>query len=38
MSTNVCTCKQDEEVSNVETKMANNQIRRLPVCNEKIKL
>lgn len=35
MSTNVCTCKQDEEVSNVETKMANNQIRRLPVCNEK---
>ena len=34
MTTNVCTCKQDDEMSNAETKMANNQIRRLPVCDE----
>ena len=34
MTTNVCTCKQDEDITNAETKMANNQIRRLPVCDE----
>ena len=32
MSTNVCTCKQDDDMTNAESKMANNQIRRLPVC------
>ncbi len=32
MSCNVCTCKQEDEVSNAQSKMANNQIRRLPVC------
>ena len=34
MTTNVCTCKKDDEMSNAESKMANNQIRRLPVCDE----
>ena len=34
MTTNVCTCKQDDEMSNAESKMANNQIRRLPVFDE----
>ena len=34
MSTDVCTCKEDDEMSNAETKMGNNQIRRLPVCDE----
>lgn len=34
MSTNVCTCKEDDEMSNAESKMGNNQIRRLPVCDE----
>lgn len=32
MSTNVCTCKKDDEVSNAESIMAENKIRRLPVC------
>ena len=27
MSTNLCTCKQDEDITNAESKMANNQIR-----------
>lgn len=35
MSTNVCTCKEDDEMSNAESKMGNNKIRRLPVCDEK---
>lgn len=34
MSTNVCTCKQDEDMTNAESKMANYQIRRLPVCDD----
>ena len=34
MTTNVCTCKKDDEVTNAESKMANNQIRRLPVCDD----
>lgn len=34
MTTNVCTCKQDEEVSNAESKMSAYQIRRIPVCDE----
>ena len=32
MTCNVCTCKKDDELSNAESKMAQNQIRRLPVC------
>ena len=34
MSTNVCICKEDDDMTNAESKMANNQIRRLPVCDE----
>lgn len=34
MSTNVCTCKEDDEVSDAESKMSTNQVRRLPVCDE----
>ena len=34
MSTNVCTCKEDDDMVNAENKMANNQIRRLPVCDD----
>ena len=34
MSTDVCTCKEDEDMTNAESKMASNQIRRLPVCDE----
>ena len=32
MTLNVCSCTQDEEMTNAQTKMAQNQIRRLPVC------
>ncbi len=32
MSCNVCTCTEDDEMTNAESKMAQNQIRRLPVC------
>lgn len=34
MSTNVCTCKQEDDMVNAENKMSNYQIRRLPVCDE----
>ena len=34
MSTNVSTCKQNDDMSSAESKMANCQIRRLPVCDE----
>lgn len=34
MTTNVCTCKEDDDMVNAENKMSNNQIRRLPVCDE----
>lgn len=34
MSTNVCTCKEDDDMVNAENKMSNYQIRRLPVCDE----
>lgn len=34
MSTNVCTCKEDDDMVNAENKMSNHQIRRLPVCDE----
>ena len=32
MTCNVCTCGEDDEISNVESKMSENQIRRIPVC------
>lgn len=32
MTQNVCTCKEDDEMLNAETKMGQNQVRRLPVC------
>ncbi len=35
MTCNVCTCTESDELSNAESKMSQNQIRRLPVCNEK---
>ena len=38
MTCNVCTCKEDEEMTNAESKMAQNQIRRLPVCDNKNKV
>ncbi len=38
MTCNVCTCKEDDEMSNAESKMGQNQIRRLPVCDKNNKL
>lgn len=32
MTCDVCTCKEDDEMTNAESKMGQNQIRRLPVC------
>ena len=32
MSCNVCTCKEDDDITNAQTQMSQNQIRRLPVC------
>lgn len=34
MSTNVCTCKQEDDMVNAENKMSSNQVRRLPVCDD----
>lgn len=34
MTTNVCTCKENDEMSNAENQMSENQIRRLPVCDQ----
>lgn len=34
MTTNLCTCTQYDEMTNAQSKMSNNQIRRLPVCDE----
>lgn len=34
MSTNVCTCKDNDDMKIVEETMAKNKVRRLPVCNE----
>ena len=34
MTTNVCTCKQDDDIYDAELKMANNQIRRIPVVDD----
>lgn len=33
MTCNVCTCKENDEITNAETRMGQNQIRRIPVCN-----
>ncbi|MEI3356253.1 MAG: CBS domain-containing protein [Clostridia bacterium] len=38
MSQNVCTCKQDDDMTNAQTKMGQNQIRRLPVCDSNNKI
>ena len=38
MTCKVCTCKEDDEMSNAESKMAQNQIRRLPVCDQNNKV
>lgn len=32
MTCNVCTCSEEDEIYDVENKMAKNQIRRIPVC------
>lgn len=32
MTCNVCSCMENDEISNAETKMSQKQIRRLPVC------
>ena len=32
MTCDVCSCKEDDEVTNAESKMCQEQIRRLPVC------
>lgn len=34
MTTNVCICKENDDMTNAQSKMAQNQIRRLPVCDE----
>lgn len=38
MTCNVCTCTENDEMTNAETKMAQNQIRRLPVCDNENKV
>lgn len=38
MSCNVCSCEEDDEMTNAENKMAKNQIRRLPVCDQNKKV
>ena len=38
MTRNVCTCTEDDEMTNAESKMAQNQIRRLPVCDSNNKV
>lgn len=32
MTCNVCTCNEEDDITNAESKMGQNQIRRLPVC------
>ena len=34
MTTNICSCKEEDEISNAEKIMCENQIRRLPVTDE----
>ena len=38
MTTNVCTCEENEDMSNAENKMGTNKIRRLPVCDSNKKV
>lgn len=38
MTCNVCTCKQTDEIVNIENKMGEKQIRRIPVCDENNKV
>ncbi len=38
MTTNVCTCDENEDMSNAENKMGTNKIRRLPVCDSNKKV
>ena len=38
MTCNVCTCKENDELTNAESKMGENQIRRLPVCDDNNKV
>ena len=38
MSTQVCTCNENEDVSNAENIMGTNKIRRLPVCDNNNKV
>lgn len=38
MTSNVCTCTQDDDITNAESKMSQNQIRRLPVCDKNNKV
>ena len=38
MTCNVCTCDENDNITNAETKMAQNQVRRLPVCDSNNKV
>ena len=38
MSCNICSCLEDDEMTNAEDKMVKNQIRRLPVCDDNKKV
>ena len=38
MTTNVCTCEEDEDMANAENKMGTNKVRRLPVCDNNKKV
>lgn len=38
MTCNVCTCKENDEITNAESKMGENKIRRLPVCDNNNKV
>ncbi len=38
MTTNVCSCKEDDEITDAQCKMSKNHIRRLPVCDEENKV
>lgn len=38
MTCNVCTCNENDDMSNAEMKMSKNQIRRLPVCDNNNKV
>ena len=38
MTTNVYTCKQNDDITNAQTTMGKNQVRRLPVCDENNKV